>query len=286
MTAPATTVNGAFGVLSAQMKDQMYLLRRGHLFASPWVVTETTRFSASILLTAKRAPFRMSVAEHTNEHLAVVVKPLVTRHLRAEDAQLISIGISPNHHQYRRFRAIGCPGFLPLPRDAYGAFNDTLQAAYRGELTIDAAAQLFEDVVTETLGFLPRARRADPRIERALEMLQENAHYPLTDLAAAVGLSYDRMSHLFADAVGLPLRSYLLWQKLHMVSSLLGSGMTLTEMAVAAGFTDSAHLSNAWQRAYGAPPSYFIYSDCVDIHSQRQTPASSSARPHPILAAS
>jgi AraC-like DNA-binding protein len=31
---------------------------------------------------------------------------------------------------------------------------------------------------------------------------------------------------------------------------------TLTEIAQLAGFSDSAHLSRAWQRRYGLPPSY------------------------------
>lgn len=270
MRMPAATADHAFGVLSGHIKDQMYLLRRGHIFATPWVVTETTRFAGSILLTAKRDPFELSVGGVRGSYRAAAIKPMTTRHLRAENVQLVSIGISPNHRHYRRFRTIGCRGYLPLPREAYAAFDRAFESAYEGKLTTDEAAQLFEDLVELTVGFLPRARRADPRIERALEMLQENSHYPLTELAAAVGLSYDRMSHLFSEAVGLPLRSYLLWQKLHAVSSLLSSGLTLTEMAAAAGFTDSAHLSNAWQRTYGAPPSYFIHSGCVEIHSQRR----------------
>jgi AraC family transcriptional regulator of arabinose operon len=279
MTAAATAAY-PFGVLSAHMKDQMYLVRRGHVFTSPWVVSETTRFSASILLTAKRAPFEMSVAGRQDRYQAVAVKPLIKRHLRAEDVRLVSIGISPSHRHYRRFRVLGCPGpgYLALPRDAYTDFDPALEAAYNGELTIDEAQQLFEDVVNLTVTFFPSLKHADPRIEHALDMLQEKPHYPLTELAAATGLSYDRMSHLFADAVGLPLRSYTLWQKLRVASSLFHRGMTLTEIAIAAGFTDSAHLSNAWLKAYGASPSYFIHSDCVEV---RAFPGRAARRPIP-----
>jgi AraC family transcriptional regulator of arabinose operon len=279
MTAAAAAAH-PFGVLSAHTKDQMYLVRRGHVFTSPWVVAETTRFSASILLTAKRSPFEMSINGCADRYRAVAVKPLVKRHLRAEDVQLVSIGISPSHRHYRQFRVLGCPGpgYLALPRDAYTDFDIPLQAAYNGTLTIDAAQQLFEDIVDLTVAFFPRLKRADPRIERALEMLQEKPHYPLTELADAVGLSYDRMSHLFADAVGLPLRSYTLWQKLRVASSLFHRGMTLTEIAVVAGFTDSAHLSNAWLKAYGASPSYFINSDCVEV---RAFPGRAVRRPIP-----
>jgi AraC family transcriptional regulator of arabinose operon len=277
MTTPVTTgTHSPFGVLSAHVKDFMYLVRRGYLFTSPWVVNETTRYSASILLTANRAPFEMSVAGRAEHYQAVAIKPFITRQLRAENVQLGSIGVSPNHRHYRKFRSIHGPGFLPLDRDIYRDFDDALTAAYNGKLHIQEAAQLFEDIVNATIYHLPRAPRPDARIERAIEMLQENPHYPLTQLAAAVGLSYDRMSHAFAESVGLPLRSYLLWQKLHMVSGLLDSGMTLTEIAATAGFTDSAHLSKAWQKAHGMPPSYYLDSDRVEIRSFPHTTPNSN----------
>jgi AraC-like DNA-binding protein len=34
-----------------------------------------------------------------------------------------------------------------------------------------------------------------------------------------------------------------------------GSGRALTEIALASGFTDSAHLAKVWMRCYGASPS-------------------------------
>lgn len=271
MTATATAAQ-PFGVLSAHRKDQLYLVCRGYIFTSPWVVSEATRFAASVLLTARRAPFELCIAERTERHQAAAIEPMITRHLRAEDVQLISVGISPNHRHYRRFRAINCSGCLPLPRDAYAEFDLALEAAYNGKLTIEEAKQLFEDITNVTVGYLPPPKHADPRIELALEMLRDDANYPLTQLSAAVGLSYDRMSHLFAETVGLPLRSYLLWQKLHTVSALLNSGLTLTEIAVAAGFTDSAHLSNAWQKAYGISPSYFVRGGSVEIRQLPERP--------------
>ncbi|OGI66804.1 MAG: hypothetical protein A2W18_01680 [Candidatus Muproteobacteria bacterium RBG_16_60_9] len=192
---------------------------------------------------------------------------MVERTLHAENVPTIHVGISPNHRSYRRFRAIARPGCLAIERSAYQEQNAALEEAYHGQLSVEDATRLFEAIVSVSVSFLPNARRADSRIEHALEMLQENPSYPLKDLACAVGLSYDRMSYLFAETIGLPLRSYLLWQKLHKVASLLGCGKTLTEIALAAGFTDSAHLSNTYQKTYGITPSYFLKSDCVEIHS-------------------
>ncbi|MFL6623721.1 MAG: helix-turn-helix domain-containing protein [Sulfurifustaceae bacterium] len=267
MTEPAAIATSSFGALSAHAKDQLYLTGQGYVFTSPCVVTQASSFAASILIAIKQGSFELSVAGHRDCFEAVALKPRVKRGLRAEGVQLFHIGISPNHAHYHRFRGIPRPGHIALPRDAFAGYGAAFDLAYAGELMVDEATQLLDDVIGTTLRYLPRARPTDSRIERALEMLRNNPNYPLTELASAVGLSYDRMSHLFAEAVGLPLRSYLLWQKIHVVASLLGSDLTLTEVALAAGFTDSAHLSNAWQKAYGISPSYFFHSGCVNVHS-------------------
>lgn len=271
-TGRLTKNTGAFGALVEEAKDQLYLLRSGFIYTSPWVVTKsTTRFSASILLTTKHAPIELFVDDKSSSHQAVAIKPVLERGLRAENLGLVSIQVGPHHQLFRRFRGIASPGYLSLPRDAYVDFDPAMELAYDGKLSINDAAQLLEDVVSRTSRYLPRAKRSDPRIERALEMLQENPNYPLTELSAAIGLSYDRMSHLFAEVVGLPLRSYLLWRKIHAASLLRGSGLTLTEISDAAGFTDSAHLCNTWQQAFGMSPSaYFVDSEFVEIHAAKQ----------------
>jgi AraC-like DNA-binding protein len=91
----------------------------------------------------------------------------------------------------------------------------------------------------------------------------------LKELAALLGLSYDRMSHLFSDAVGLPLRSYQLWQKAYNAAFLFESGRPLAEIAHATGFVDSAHLTRTWQNSYGINPSYTLDPNCVRYLSDR-----------------
>lgn len=270
--ANAAAADSAFGVLADQAKDNCYMARNGFIYTSPWVATKsTTRFSASILLTAKGAPFELTANGQAHMYKAVTIRPVFERGLRAENVQLISVQVNPYHPLYRRFRAIPHPGYLELDREAYREFDEALEAAYLGTLSGPDARQLLEDIIACTSRRLPKVKHADKRIDRALEMLLERPNYPLTELAAAIGLSYDRMSHLFAQVVGLPLRSYLLWVKIHNASRLRGSGMTLTEIADAAGFNNSAHLCNTWQQAFGnAPSSFFSDVDFIRIHTTRR----------------
>jgi AraC-like DNA-binding protein len=89
----------------------------------------------------------------------------------------------------------------------------------------------------------------------------------MADLSAAVGLSYFRLSHLFTNAIGISLRNYLLWQKLHKVPALHTVGMPLGAIAKKTGFTDAAHLAHTFRDMFGAPPSYFLSSDSVRVSS-------------------
>lgn len=120
-------------------------------------------------------------------------------------------------------------------------------------------------MIDRTLPHLPVGKRNDPRIERALQVLRVNPSYPLTELAPKLQISSDHLSRLFAQVVGLPWRSYMLWQKVRNAAFLIGKGCKLTDAAIRAGFVDSAHLSKTWQQAFGASPSYFFHSDSVEV---------------------
>ncbi|OJH38039.1 helix-turn-helix transcriptional regulator [Cystobacter ferrugineus] len=100
-------------------------------------------------------------------------------------------------------------------------------------------------------------RPTHPAVKRLLHllpgMLEDDVR--LEALAARVGLSTSRLSHLFSAEVGLPLRPYILWLRLLRAAGFLRAGSPLTVAAHAAGFTDSAHLSHTFRRMFGLSPS-------------------------------
>ena len=96
----------------------------------------------------------------------------------------------------------------------------------------------------------------DERAELLHALLAENPEVSLGEVAQRLNVSYTGASHLFAREVGLPLRTYLHWVKCMRATQFFNGRTTLTEIAQLAGFSDSAHLSRAWQRRYGLPPSY------------------------------
>ncbi|WP_280239803.1 AraC family transcriptional regulator [Nocardia abscessus] len=76
-----------------------------------------------------------------------------------------------------------------------------------------------------------------------------------SDVARQLGIPAARLSHLFAEQMGIPLRRYILWLRLHIARTRALAGDDLAAAAHAAGFTDDADLIRTCRRTFGLPPS-------------------------------
>ena len=258
----------SFGARAAVAKDNIYWFgTRGLIFTSPWVVTSSTeRQPAVLLLTASGRPAHVTVRGRTSRHRAFAVAPLTQRGLDAIDVGLISVNIQPLHPCYSAFCRIGAPGVRALPREAFARFDADLVRAYEGGISNRAAERLFEDVVSAATELLAVSASPDDRLALLHALLRDQPDCTLDEVARLLGVSYTGASHLFARAVGIPLRTYQHWVKCMRATDHFAGGKTLTEIAQLAGFSDSAHLSRAWQRRYGLTPSYLRDSRHVRIH--------------------
>jgi AraC family transcriptional regulator of arabinose operon len=265
----AQKMPAAFGGLRDRMPDHLYALTNGRrVYTSPWLQEKPMRrCAASICLTATGQPFKLSIGGSTDSHSACVIKPMVQRAIHADNVGLVGFQFEPSHPLFPRFRRISSPGVLPLSRQDFVQFNEQLQAAYRGALSAWQASELFEAVAATAMRYMPRAKPIDKRIATIIELLWQQHDYPLSELAARVGLSYFRLSHLFADNMGMTLRSYQQWRKLRKAISLSKHNYTLAKLAVESGFANAAHFSRAFVQLHAAPPSYFFHSGNVKIIS-------------------
>lgn len=95
----------------------------------------------------------------------------------------------------------------------------------------------------------------DLRINQALAYLDKNREriVSLEEIAEQVHLSPSRFLHLFKIQTGISYRRAQNWNRLQLA---LESGMqgNLTEMAHAAGFSDSAHFSRSFKENFGFSP--------------------------------
>jgi transcriptional regulator GlxA family with amidase domain len=106
----------------------------------------------------------------------------------------------------------------------------------------------------------PRGGLAPWRLRRATEWLE--AHMAddarLADLAAAVGLSERHLCTAFRVSTGRPPHRWLLERRVERAKALLaaatGGAPSVTEVAMACGFSSSAHFATMFRRATGKTP--------------------------------
>lgn len=122
-----------------------------------------------------------------------------------------------------------------------------------------AAEAIGESVVIELLRRAPRAasEARDPRILRAIARMREEYSDPLgvDDLARTAGMSRFHFSRLFRDEVGVAPYQYLLRVRVARATELLQGGhASVTEAALAAGFTDLGRFARTYKRHTGRLP--------------------------------
>lgn len=143
-------------------------------------------------------------------------------------------------------------------RDAALALDDTLS-----ELADESVRVVYGIRHTLPIRRTPapatRRRRRD-LMEAAKLAINESLESPpdLGDLARSFGCSPFHLSRVFRETAGVTLRRYVQLLRARVAADrLAGGARDLTELALDLGYTDHSHLTNAFRREWGVPPSRF-----------------------------
>jgi AraC-like DNA-binding protein len=115
------------------------------------------------------------------------------------------------------------------------------------------------------------AVKPDGRIMTVVELIKRDVADNLSaqHLASQVGLSEPRLLQLFKDTLGVPIRRYRQWHRLFVTAVGVTRGLSLTDAALEAGFTDSAHFSHTFRSILGTTPSaMFSPRGHIRLHAQ------------------
>ncbi|GLW35840.1 helix-turn-helix domain-containing protein [Actinoplanes regularis] len=144
-------------------------------------------------------------------------------------------------------RLLPSPELVTFYIEPHAIFADHLREHYRDGIV---AAPELSDLHTVGEG---RSRELDPRLVEAMTLLwQRNLTMP--ELAAAVGLSPQRLRALARQQVGMPLPRWRVWAELRRAAEALRSGQSPAEAAISAGFADQAHLTRRMREMVGLTP--------------------------------
>lgn len=255
---------------SAALSARIRLMRDSYAFASPGLGTRACRHAVTLLFAAGEAPAAVCWRHGTERAPALMVAPRVDRRLDMAATPFVLVDVEPRHASYRRFARAACGAVQPVPADRAELQNlhALCRAFHAGALRgtdVDRALRPALQALAETW---PDPGPLDPRVDWMMSSMDRAPSVTLEQLARRLGLSPTRASRLFSSQMGIPARAYATAAKVHAAARCMGSGCSLTEVALAAGFADSAHFAKVWLRCYGAPPSAYFQPRRVALDAE------------------
>jgi AraC-like DNA-binding protein len=198
-------------------------------------------------------------------HRGVVIRSDQRHQLDGSGCEVVIVYLEPESQEGRRL-AVGRPGgpIQAVPPAAVRAIRAATAAAASREVDSEAALRLCRDILAQLGVRLERSGAPDDRVRRALVAIRADPtrRWKVAELAEAARLSSRRFREVFSSQVGMSCRQYLLWTRLNSALRQLASGASLTEVALAAGFADAAHLTRTFRRMVGIVPSAIARSVC------------------------
>lgn len=237
------------------------------LFLGPAFDTALHRHHAAQLCLGLRGALRMSDTADGGwrQATAFYVPPDVPHAFDAAGSPCALLYLDPEGGECElACRRFGHDALRPLPEDGLPREPLRQLATSGGELhDAEAACHALLGSVEP-----PARRPLEPRLARVLDWLhaQLDEDVSLAAAARAAAVSESWLSHHFGEAIGVPLRRYVLWRRLRLAMEAALQGATLTEAAHAAGFADSAHLTRSFRDMFGVAPSFlFAQRERLDV---------------------
>jgi AraC-like DNA-binding protein len=109
------------------------------------------------------------------------------------------------------------------------------------------------------------------QLQRVIGAIHEKIGEPISvsDLSSVAGLSRSHFSHAFRTTVGQTPHAHVVRLRLERAMKLMReSDAALSEIALAAGFSDQAHFSNRFRRIVGTTPAQWrrVHRPCERDH--------------------
>ena len=143
---------------------------------------------------------------------------------------------------------------------------EMMDYAKPGELEqclIEPNAGLLEQLIDRLLKQLISDEKKhvyDERIKNVIKLLETDSSEKITIsyLAQKVFLSESRLRFLFKKFAGVPLRRYIIWNKIMIAIGKIMNGSAVQDAAIDCGFTDSSQFHKLFMQMFGVSPSQFI----------------------------
>lgn len=199
---------------------------------------------------------------HWKQHQSFYVPTSVPHELQSTRGCTAFLYLEPTSFEMVEARGLLAHPEVISPMAPYPADLARLSKLTEPTATIEEADAVCRDLLGLSGGNSSPVHRSSPvaltpRMARCVREIEQGLPEPLrlSALADRLRVSESCLMHQFTTELGIPIRRYILWQRLRRATLIALQGASLTEAAHAAGLSDGAHLSRTFKSAFGVTPS-------------------------------
>lgn len=258
-----------FFIMNTHIADQplpslLYLWDKRTLYIGP--LFEPLNFSqgAATLLISLDKPISFSIEGEAEsiECMSLLLPAGLSVTIDTGDAIVANCNLDPLGADFSGLSALMQQQYGKIRYDLkqYGEFKQVYKIFQDQHLDSKSAYDLLDDLLKIRFRQFYPNHAIDSRVAKVVDKIKQTADDNLSvdDLASLVNLSVPRLVQIFKKQTGVPMRRYRLWHRLFITALEMASGGNLTEAAMKAGFTDSAHFSHTFKAMFGMAPTTIL----------------------------
>ena len=174
------------------------------------------------------------------------------------------------------------PGLIAAVRSSLEELSRPLESLELDQTVLELSEALLRlDPGAASRSGRARASPSDPAVATARELLESEAVRGVdsAELERATGVERHELGRRFRRRYGTSPYRYLTLRRLALARERIGAGEALGEAAAACGFSDQAHMTRAFGRAYGVTPGR--WRRLVEASDARGAPSARTGPPTP-----
>ncbi len=203
------------------------------------------------------APMEIIVGERCISGKCVIINKNVPHSVVSNEQMRLSIFIEPTanlSHQLAK-KLIG--DYLICDKE------NIAEIQRKAVELISASQNIYQSFINNLIDYLGLKIAhpiLDERIKQTMNLLKDCDFYDHTIkyFSDKVALSPSRLSHLFREQIGVPLKSYIILHQLEKAFTALFDGKNITDAAMIAGFDSSSPFAATTKKWLGMPVSISI----------------------------
>ena len=247
-----------------KLPSLLYLWDKRTLYIGPLFEPLNLSQGAATLLVSLDKPisFKMKDDEESTECYSLLLPAGLTVSIDTGDAIIANCNLDPLGADFSGVTSLmqDKKGKISYNLSQYGDFKHGYTAMLEQQLESEPAYELLEDLLEKRFSQFYPNHAIDSRVAKVVDKIKLNFddNQSVDDLASFVNLSVPRLVQIFKKQTGVPMRRYRLWHRLYVTAVRMGNGSSLTEAALIAGFTDSAHFSHTFKSMLGMSASTML----------------------------